>query len=450
MTPVLKGKSSVSDLIFEMSDEEDEEEETAERIHPPQFTQALIGQSSSQTPLGSPEVPWSDVRRRRRSSSHAIGSQDNVSTQSPIPATLTSLQEVRPPGRPWGVTPLTSTKLDLKDIMSQASVDKPSNLTLGFSQAKETKPSGSFHSKMSQKERKRQQQAQQLGQPATIEKPQPAPPAVSPWQAMSHKKQTPSSSPVVAPAPPPSRTPSTPQLTMRQTIANNGTTSKQKSEQTPTQFSGSVPAGGQSTQNRPSSASGPGMSVSTTPIRAPHSVRHIPLPSHSPTSPSQHLSMTEILSLQQAEKDFVKDAAAKRSLQEIQQEQEFQEWWDQESKRVMLEEEQRKRAEERAAKATRGRGKGRGGRGKGKGKDKKEVEEDDRGKGSRDVGGTPSAQESSSKPAPKEDNSERNKGRGRGHRGGRGGGGRGGKGQAKTKDTGATQPASSQEKSGAR
>ena len=70
--------------------------------------------------------------------------------------------------------------------------------------------------------------------------------------------------------------------------------------------------------------------------------------------------MTEILSVQQAEKDYVKDAAAKRSLQEIQQEQEFQEWWDQESKRVIYEEEQKKRAEERGAKVNQGRGKGRG------------------------------------------------------------------------------------------
>jgi hypothetical protein len=44
--------------------------------------------------------------------------------------------------------------------------------------------------------------------------------------------------------------------------------------------------------------------------------------------------MTEILAQQQLEKDFLKGVVAKRDLQEIQAEQEFQEWWDKESARV--------------------------------------------------------------------------------------------------------------------
>lgn len=71
--------------------------------------------------------------------------------------------------------------------------------------------------------------------------------------------------------------------------------------------------------------------------------------------------MMEILSLQEAEKASIRDAAAKRSLEEIQQEQEFQQWWEAESKRAIEEEEQAKRATERAARAAKGRGKGRGG-----------------------------------------------------------------------------------------
>ena len=50
-------------------------------------------------------------------------------------------------------------------------------------------------------------------------------------------------------------------------------------------------------------------------------------------------SMDDILTEEQAVKDSIKGAVAKRSLQEIQQEQEFQEWWEKESARVMEEEE---------------------------------------------------------------------------------------------------------------
>jgi hypothetical protein len=145
----------------------------------------------------------------------------------------------------------------------------------------------------------------------------------------------------------------------------------------------------------------------------------------------------EILSLQEAEKTLIRDAAAKRSLQEIQQEQEFQAWWDEESKRVIQEEEQRKRAEDRAVRtAARGRSKGRGGRGgRGKGQDKKDGEaEGDRGKQSRDVGEGPAA--APAKTTPKQDSAERGRG-GRGHRGGRGGP-RGGRLQGRHRDGAAT------------
>jgi len=74
---------------------------------------------------------------------------------------------------------------------------------------------------------------------------------------------------------------------------------------------------------------------------------------------------------EQGRKDKLKEAVAPRSLQDIQAEQEFQEWWDKESKRVREEEAARKREEKRSARARRsgrggGRGKGRGGRETGK------------------------------------------------------------------------------------
>ncbi|KAF2468489.1 uncharacterized protein BDR25DRAFT_231544 [Lindgomyces ingoldianus] len=440
MFPALKDKNSVPDLIFEMSDEEEEEEKTNNKIQPSQFTSRSASKHPIQTPIGSPDEAWSEVRRKSRSSSHGLGIEETTTPQLPGSMSPIVTKEMRAPGRPWGSTPLGGAKLDLKDIMAQASSDKPSGLTLGLSgQAIEEQPSASFQAKMSQKERKRLHQAQQLGQPATIEKPQPTPPTVSPWQAMSQRKPTPINSPAMVTPSQPSRTPSTPQLTMRQTVANSGITSKQKESQ-PSQPSRSASRSIKSLQTGPASALGPGMSVSTNPIPTPHSVRHIPLPSHSSTSPNHHLSMNEILSQQLAEKNYVRDAAAKRSLQEIQQEQEFQEWWDQESKRVIQEEEQKKRADERAAKVNRSRPKGRGGRGKNKGKDKKDVEEDsERGKGSRDVGGTFVPHESTvPKSIPEQEGGERGRGRGKGYRGSRGGG-RGGRTQGPAKDGPAAQ-----------
>ncbi|KAF2706409.1 BTB domain and ankyrin repeat-containing protein [Pleomassaria siparia CBS 279.74] len=430
-TPALQSKNSAADLIFDMSEVEDEESGSKERILPPRFTQTSDEKRINQTPAGSPQENWAEVRRKSRV---GLGIDEGGSLQSPS----SNVAKERVPGKPWGTTPLEGTKLDLRDIMTQTPSDKPSNLTLGlYQQEEEAKFLGSINAKMTQKERKRLQQAQQLGYPLLAEKPQSTPPTVSPWQAVARK---PSITPTATPSPQASRTSSTPQLTMRQTIANNGTCSKEKSQQNSKKASRTASASGASSQPHPTSSSGPGMSVSTTPIPTPHSVRHIPLPTHSPTSPSQHLSMMEILSIQEAEKMHMHDAAAKRSLQEIQQEQEFQEWWDQESQRVMLEEEQQqqqKRVEEKIAKAGvgRGRGKARGGRGKAKANGKEKGEEDvvgkDRGKGSRDVRAAPGTKDTASpNPTSRANGGDRGRGRGKGARGGRGAIGRGRRGQA--------------------
>ncbi|KAF2267510.1 hypothetical protein CC78DRAFT_576878 [Lojkania enalia] len=419
--PALKDKTSIPDLMFEMSDADDDDDDDdyddlGGKIRTPLFT-AKMTKKHVQTPFGCSEetsAEASDVR--------PLASMDSVNLQSQRLITSTPTQDNRPSGRPWGPAPLTATKLDLKDIMAQAATDRPSNLSLSLSQQViDEKPSGSFHAKMSQKQRKKLQ-AQLLGRPTTIEKTQPAPPAMSPWQAMSHRKITQNNIAPVASPPSASSLPSPPQLTMRQTIANSKTISKQKNQQTPQQVLRSASSGTRASQGRPSSSER-GMAVSTTPIPTPHSVRHIPLPFHSPTSPSQNLSMSEILSLQQAEKVCVRDAATKRSLQDIQQEQEFQEWWDQESKRVIFEEEQRKRAEERVARADRGTGKNRSNKGKGKAKDKMDGEENvERGKGNRDVNPAVTSHETMTpKSAQKQGNSDRGRGRGRGYRGGHGG-----------------------------
>jgi hypothetical protein len=354
LTPQLKGKSSAADLMFEMSDGEDENEEPSDKIKPPQF---VGGQEKSGDQLsGPPQSPWATPMKQKVPSTL----EDGFISPSSLPPS--AMSGTRTPSQPWGTTSLASAKLDLKDIMAQTSSDKPSGLALGLAR-EERERARAAQPKMSQKERKRLQQAELQG--LKVEPAQPAPPAVSPWQAASYRKPSanqmlapsavspPPQQPSPQPALQPARATSTPQLTMRQTIAKDRGKGKGKDKEASTP-EGSSPA-------RPA-ASERGMSVSNTPIPVPMSVRHIPLPSHSPTSPSQHLSMMEILSLQEAEKTSIRDAAAKRSLEEIQQEQEFQQWWEAESKRAIEEEQQAKRIAERAARADgKGRGKGRGG-----------------------------------------------------------------------------------------
>jgi hypothetical protein len=435
LTPALKGKASTQDLMFEMSEgDDDDEDNVTKKIKPPRFTEQSRDEQVVETPVGSLETPWANIRRPSQLSPHTFAKGDDIPLKSVSPLPPPAIKETRPSGQPWGATSLAGAKLDLKDIMAQDSSATPSNLSLGLSRGESERIAKAAHAKLSQKERKRLAQAQQLGTP--LEKPQPVPPTVSPWQATAHRK---SSTPVVAPAAQPSPKPSsqpsrassTPQLTMRQTVSNKGSASKQKDKRTASQ-SAQGASGTASPSTRPA-ANDRGMSVSTDPIPTPRSVRHIPLPQHSLTSPSQHLSMMEILSLQEAEKTSIREAAAKRSLQEIQQEQEFQQWWDQESRRLIEEEEQTKRlVNQHARAAARERGKGRGGKGgKAKGPSKKDEEEGDPGKGKRDVSaGLVATDKAPPKAVPKQDGGRpigRDGGdRGRGGRGRIGRGGRGG------------------------
>lgn len=275
-----------------------------------------------------------------------------------------------PATKPWGSTPLPSTKLGIQEIMQQAS-SRTSNISLGLaSQANsEERALGLKGAKISQKERRKQQQ-----QSSQLRSSSPASPA-SPWQsagsrsksnikeAASMQKITPS------PTPPPAERSgtTTPQLTLRQTVANVPTMGKQAGAISSNPQAHTMPAP-QRSVSMPQVAR-PGLLQSTPsgsaskPIQV-QSVRHTPRSPHD-TSPTfyMHQSMADILSQQQAEKYAVKEAVAKRSLQEIQQEQEFLSWWDQESKRAMEEEAQ---AAGRSNERGRGGGRGRGGLGRGR------------------------------------------------------------------------------------
>lgn len=219
------------------------------------------------------------------------------------------------PRAAWGSPTPTSPGIGLKDIMLQDSSSKISNLTTSLKQAAVS--SKQTPSKISQRERKRQQHEQKLqSQAQTTEvqpkvqkqvKPETAAPQ-SPWQ-----KVTTQATPIA-------------QQDLSQTAEIPKTKPVQaKRKEKPTEPIRSV--------------SSPGMSgVSSTAPPQIQSIRHTPTPNRSTSWVDARTSMADILAQQQFEKVSVRENLSKRSLQEIQQEQEFQEWWDKESQRVQEEE----------------------------------------------------------------------------------------------------------------
>ena len=131
-------------------------------------------------------------------------------------------------------------------------------------------------------------------------------------------------------------------MTMRQTVA------------------GTPPANKSDTPRQSRSVSAPTVTPANPAPRQIQSIRHAPAPV-SPNLSATQSSMADILSQQQTEKIAVKEAVAKRSLQEIQQQQEFEEWFDSESRRVQEEEAQAAATvARRDGRSKRGRGRGRG------------------------------------------------------------------------------------------
>ncbi|KAE8147381.1 BTB domain and ankyrin repeat protein [Aspergillus avenaceus] len=236
--------------------------------------------------------------------------------------------------KPWSASVVSGSKKNLKDIMSEATQSRVSNLSLGMSARKEN---NNNTPKLSQKERKKiqQQQMQEMlvAQQKAKETPQ------NPWK-MPAPSKTPTKPTLGVvndeePQPPDSVKSTKSPMTLRQTVA--GTPPPRSKEPQPIQAQNNSNA---QTPSRPS-ISGPSLGTSPTPQAqsAVKSVRHIPRPEpyqtsfHSPSPNS--LSLAAILMQQQTEKNELHEAAtAKHNLQDIQQEQEFQEWWDKESRRI--------------------------------------------------------------------------------------------------------------------
>jgi hypothetical protein len=344
-SPSIRPKDSTADLMFDMDDDD--------IGSPPTLNSAVELTSASPGGPATPRFPTMSSAPKiaeggsltELSASVGLGIEHTYET--PKSATKT-----------WS-SPNLPMKLDMKEIMAQASTNRTSNLSMSISaqKAKDEADKKASTPKLSQKERKKQQQAFQQ---AMAETSTDRSKSSSPWQTASPGSRT-NLKDLLTPEPKPASPLAAPKATNLPLVSR-------RTASPDTRFSGQQRSNS-SNAVTPQKVASPGPSR---PAPQPSS-QSSPLVPHSKTytapaakaEPSLQLSMADIIGMQQREQEVIKEAVAKRSLQEIQEEQAFQEWWDQESKRAQEEEASRARA---SAKETSSRGGKSGSSGGGRGK----------------------------------------------------------------------------------
>jgi hypothetical protein len=304
VSPRLKSKAS-TDFIFDM----DEDHGLSPKIS------SSVGMSTSPS------------QERKPSMKRDVAAPNSVVESPEFVAENTGTVETPRKDGPW--TDFSKQKASMKDIMAQDSSRK-SNISIGLAKSASSGKGPGIPSmaKLSQKERKRLQQ-----QAALNAAPPGSSASQSPWkpvESVGKEKTGEPSSPVQTGS-------TTPQLTMRQTVANPGNCKGKGDAAEPIRTPAKArPSYSDTTPQRPpKSPVTPRTASNGTPQI--QSIRHTPL-SVRRSSATANLSMADIQSMQQAEKIIAQGGGEKRSLAEIQAEQAFQEWWDKESARVQNEE----------------------------------------------------------------------------------------------------------------
>ncbi|ROW03560.1 hypothetical protein VSDG_01409 [Cytospora chrysosperma] len=363
-SPDLRPRATQSDLMFNMDEDE-------APVDSPSIRPQKLSDTKGQSELD--QIP---------SLSGSYRDEKGKSVYRPLllsPGTGPSLASPQELGtqntRPWAAAKLPTDKLDLREIMHEASPGQGrSALSAGIAAQKAKEAAARPQQiKLSQKERKRQQQLQ-------AEQAALTPPVKTPWEKASTSSpwQTVSSGAKSSLQENPAEAPKTAPLNTKPLVAAEAPTkSIPRQTQSPdTRHSGQSRTPTRTPPVRPSPKPASSMSnfsadMSSKPV-VPHSKSYFkPAPK---AEPILGLSMADIIDQERRNLESVKEAAAKRSLEEIQQEQAFQEWWEEESRRTQ-EEEARRSARDRdreAEKGARGRrggrgGKARGGRGQGVG-----------------------------------------------------------------------------------
>lgn len=370
-SPDLRPKAGQADLMFDM--DEDEGPLDSPSIRPERATNPRKKAELDQIPPLSESLRGQHSKSVRHSPLGSSPAGLGLSSTS-----LTGQPSVTPspkPGNPWASSNLPTAKLDLREIMNETPPAR-SALSAGLAAQQAKEGSAKFSQpKLSQKERKRQQQlqaeqaaqfAQALSEKTPWEKPTrdlKSPP----WKAVSSESKPPSQdSRADAPK---SAPPNTKPLVAAEASAKS---IPRRTQSPDTRHSGQSRTPAATPPVRPparaASTSTFSADMSSKPV-VPHSKSYIKPAAKS--EPIIGLSMADIIDQERRNLESVKEAVAKRSLMEIQQEQAFQEWWEEESRRTQEEEARRsarekEREEGKSSKGRRGRsGKPRGGRGGG-------------------------------------------------------------------------------------
>ncbi|RYO92369.1 hypothetical protein DL766_000337 [Monosporascus sp. MC13-8B] len=346
-TPVLRPKESHGDLIFDMDEEE----------------------STSPTPMRSGRQSELDPRALaepgRESKGKAIEPPEMTISGSPAARPRSYVTPSKSPnvplerkaeddGNPWGPSPLATHRLDLREVLAEA---KPaqSALSAGLAAEKRNMAARPTPQKMSQKERKKylQQQAELVAQQDTKAQPRPWANAgekkASPWQQTASAPKT-QIKDMLNPDVGLKDQPPNPKV-LAAAESSAGKSIPRRTASPDTRFSGQKANTAATNPDKPTRPD-------SQPL-VPHSKSYIKRPPK--PEPEMGLGLADIIGQQQREQQSVREAVAKRSLQEIQQEQAFQEWWDQESRR-MQEEEARRVAREKGRGEKKEGGSGRRGR----------------------------------------------------------------------------------------
>lgn len=424
-SPQLRARISSAELLFNMDEDALAPSNTSRELKSPVLEARKVGRQGSDAsqPYTSPHRAWSSNTFKNGSEALSplpfTASVPEFDLSSPFAtpkSSETPSKEAGPshvtrvPSSPWSVAPLGTPKLDMKQIMAQTSESRQSNISNAILRASSgSVPRSGSAGKLSQKERKRQQQQQKQDITAFLPKSSPLPAAqsrTSAWQVAATGPKVSltevlndndSTEGTAATLPAIKRPSPSPSLTLRQTVPGNTAGARKASSESVPQPKQTQPQRSVSQPTATSLRPSPTPSSSTTQSQSqaqtqhpqqtsilfpplPRSIQHsLPI---SPAEPSLQLSMADILVQQQSEKDILKEVTAKRSLLEIQEEQAFQEWWDQEEKatKARLEDEEavKARRDQRSRGMKRGSRGGRGGKkpaasapeGEGKGKAK--------------------------------------------------------------------------------
>ncbi|KAH6681175.1 BTB/POZ domain-containing protein [Plectosphaerella plurivora] len=339
-SPTLRHSDSRADLMFDM----DEDRPLAlaspiisARTRPVQLlTQAVPLATSLKKPDSHLER---GVSPGTHSTPPAAATPGSVQT-TPFPASTESKNKGK---APWGDSPLPTSKLDLREMLTGTPPKSALSASLAAQKAADASPRAA-QLKMSQKERKKQQMAQAaalLSQEAEDKLPKAAwdtqgsAKRPAPWKAVSSGSGSKASlQDLMAAEKPMSASSANPKPLVAAESSPRSTPRRTASPDT--RFSGQSRSG--SAKPAPSPSSSSRQAPPTQPL-VPHSKSY--KTSRPKYEPMLGLSMQDIIGQQKREQEIVKEAAAKRSMQEIQQEQEFQEWWDQESRRIQEEEARR-------------------------------------------------------------------------------------------------------------